>query len=276
MIIGEGIMLGAGGEKASIAVTGLLETDTVTATNGSKTITGVWTQIHNPASDVPEGYTQLEYIESSKTQYIDTGFKPNQDTKAEIKYQTPDTKSHCIAGCDTRWKTKGFSFYPSDAEFGNTAPGGNLPRTGQITIDILDKGVLYRDGTRRWASTSQAFSCDWNFYIFAQNRNGALNEPITEKVYYCKIWDNGTLIRNFIPARRNSDSAIGMYDLANSSFYANAGSDTFAAGTEIPQTVGSFVIDKIKSYGTWNVSNGDGTKTANVLINAATEFEVAL
>ena len=85
MIIGEGIMLGAGGEKASIAVTGLLETDTVTATNGSKTIAGVWTQIHNPASDVPEGYTQLEYIESSKTQYIDTGFKPNQDTKAEIK-----------------------------------------------------------------------------------------------------------------------------------------------------------------------------------------------
>ena len=276
MIIGDGIMLGAGGEKASIAVTGLLETDTVTATNGSKTIAGVWTQIHNPASDVPEGYTQLEYIESSKTQYIDTGFKPNQNTKAEIKYQTPDTKSHCIAGCDTAWKSKGFSFYPSDAEFGNTSQGSGLPRTGQITIDILDKGILYRNGTQRWTSNAQAFSCDWNFYIFAQNRNGAFNEPISEKVYYCKIWDNGTLIRDFIPARRNSDNAIGMYDLANSSFYANAGSDVFAAGAEIPQTVGVFIIDKIKSYGTWNVSNGDGTKTANVLINAATEFEVAL
>ena len=276
MIIGEGIMLGAGGEKASITVTGLSETDTVTATNGSKTITGVWTQIRNPASDVPEGYTQLEYIESSKTQYIDTGFKPNQNTKAEIKYQTPDTKSHCIAGCDTAWKSKGFSFYPSDAEFGNASQGSGLHRTGQITIDILDKGVLYRDGTRRWASTSQTFSCDWNFYIFAQNRNGTFNEPISEKVYYCKIWDNGTLVRDFIPARRNSDNAIGMYDLANSSFYANAGSDAFAAGAEIPQTVDVFIIDKIKSYGTWNVSNGDGTKTANVLINAATEFEVAL
>ena len=276
MIIGEGIMLGAGGEKASIVVTGLLETDTVTATNGSKTIAGVWTQIHDPASDVPEGYTQLEYIESSKTQYIDTGFKPNQNTKAEIKYQTPDTKSHCIAGCDTAWKSKGFSFYPSDAEFGNASQGSRLTRTGQITIDILDKGVLYRNGTQSWASTSQTFSCDWNFYIFAQNRNGTFNEPISENVYYCKIWDNGTLVRDFIPARRNSDSAIGMYDLANSSFYANAGSDAFAAGAEIPQTVDVFIIDKIKSYGTWNVSNGDGTKTANVLVNAATEFEVAL
>jgi hypothetical protein len=30
---------------------------------------------------LPEGYTQLDYIESTGTQYIDTGFKPNQDTK---------------------------------------------------------------------------------------------------------------------------------------------------------------------------------------------------
>ena len=50
MIIGDGIVLGAGGATASIFVTGLSETDTVTATNGSKTKTGVWTQKPNPAS----------------------------------------------------------------------------------------------------------------------------------------------------------------------------------------------------------------------------------
>lgn len=42
MIIGDGIMLGTGGESASIFVTGLSETDTVTATNGIKTIIGKW------------------------------------------------------------------------------------------------------------------------------------------------------------------------------------------------------------------------------------------
>lgn len=42
MIIGDGIMLGAGGESASILVTGLNEADTVTATNGIKTIIGKW------------------------------------------------------------------------------------------------------------------------------------------------------------------------------------------------------------------------------------------
>ena len=43
MIIGDGIVLGAGGETASIFVTGLSETDTITATNGSDTKIGVWT-----------------------------------------------------------------------------------------------------------------------------------------------------------------------------------------------------------------------------------------
>ena len=77
MIIGDGIVLGAGGEKASIFVTGLSETDTVTATKGSKTLTGKWTQIPNPvAHGLPDGYTELEYIESTGTQRIDTGVLP--------------------------------------------------------------------------------------------------------------------------------------------------------------------------------------------------------
>ena len=42
MIIGDGIVLGAGGEHASIFITGLSKTDTVTATNGIKTIIGKW------------------------------------------------------------------------------------------------------------------------------------------------------------------------------------------------------------------------------------------
>ena len=36
---------------------------------------------------LPSGYTQYEYIESSGTQYIDTGFKPNQNTRTVIDFQ---------------------------------------------------------------------------------------------------------------------------------------------------------------------------------------------
>ena len=91
-IIGDGIMLGAGGESASIFATGLSETDTVSATKGSKTKMGVWTQKPNPASVVPDGYTQLEYIESTGTQYIDTGISvPHESLKVVVQFSTSNT-----------------------------------------------------------------------------------------------------------------------------------------------------------------------------------------
>ena len=69
---------------ASISVTGLSETDTVTATNGSKTLTGKWVQKPNPAiHGLPDGYTQLEYIQSTGTQYIDTGYSTENASKLQ-------------------------------------------------------------------------------------------------------------------------------------------------------------------------------------------------
>ena len=67
----------SGGMTASIIVNGLSENDTVTASNGSKTKNAVWTN----NVPLPEGYTQVEYIQSTGTQYIDTGFKPNSNTR---------------------------------------------------------------------------------------------------------------------------------------------------------------------------------------------------
>ena len=88
MIIGDGIMLGTGGETASIFVTGLSEADTVAATKNGKSIAGNWTQIPNPAwHGLPDGYTELEYIQSTGTQYIDTEFKPKGTTKIICDFQ---------------------------------------------------------------------------------------------------------------------------------------------------------------------------------------------
>ena len=39
--------------------------------------------------ELPSGYRQLNYIESSGTQYIDTGFKHNQDSRIVAQLQQP-------------------------------------------------------------------------------------------------------------------------------------------------------------------------------------------
>ena len=52
------------------------------------------------------------------------------------------------------------------------------------------------------------------------------------KLRSCKIYDNGTLVRDFIPCK-NASGVVGLWDDVNSAFYQNAGSGTFTAGPEI-------------------------------------------
>ena len=62
------------------------------------------------------------------------------------------------------------------------------------------------------------------------------------RIYYCKIWDNNILFRNFIPCYRKSDNVAGLYDLVNGVFYTNAGTGTFIKGNDIPYKNSVFLI----------------------------------
>lgn len=180
-------------------------------------------------SQLPSGYTQLEYIESSGTQYIDTGLKPTQDYSMTIKCQSTGIDSNTYAGCDTNWQNTGFFVGVDVFEFGN-AGIARIQNYGENPIVLtLDKTGGYKDGVKTWNNASTAtFQTVSNLTLFALNRNGTMREYLTGKIYYCTISDNGTLVRNFIPCK-NPDGVIGMYDTIGKQFYANAGTGNFTA-----------------------------------------------
>ena len=92
---------GGGGPAASIFVTGLSETDTVTATKGSKTLTGKWTQKPNPAAHgLPDGYTELEYIEGAGAQWLNTNISSsdNMEIEVDFTYTALDSTEDFICG----------------------------------------------------------------------------------------------------------------------------------------------------------------------------------
>ena len=286
MIIGDGIILGAGGETASIFVTGLSETDTVTATKDGKTIIGKWTQKPNPvAHGLPDGYTELEYIESTGTQCFDTGIKASSKVGAEIDYfdfVTNGTSENILfSGSNGSWGAqlgmnnqmgygKTYAYYGYD---GNTG----LPIETACKYK-LENGVLYKNGQQVYSNNFSSFSYNYNIYLLAQNWAGTIRNHIKLKLKSFKMWESKILVRDFIPAKRNSDGSIGMYDLVTKSFFTNAGTGVFKAGAEIPHTIGGFMIDKIKDYGTWTVTATYGTKTAtqDVLVDSANVFNVKI
>ncbi len=178
----------------------------------------------------------VEYIQSSGTQYIDTGFKPNQDTGVHIVFEPTTTQE---------WRgIFGARSASGVAEYGLDIPNGTQIRsmygsgsTGAIkTVDTVvakftahkDKNICTINGDTL-ISDAETFSPGYSLWLFDKNTTGKSWHPGSLKMYSCQIYDNGTLVRDFIPCK-NSSGTVGLYDNVNGVFYTNAGSGTFTAG----------------------------------------------
>ena len=192
-------------------------------------------------SKLPSGYTELEYIQSSGTQYIDTGFKPNQDTRVVTKFDMLQT--------DTAWrKLWGSASGSYDLDFAlwnfgttklqsyhGTKTNNSVPITG-MSLDVDANKNIWKYSGETITFDKNNFTCAYSMYIFDMNKNNDPNYlPGMMKLYLFKIYDNDVLVRDFIPCK-NSSGTIGLYDSVNNQFYQNAGTGTFIAGPEIPST----------------------------------------
>ena len=191
---------------------------------------------------LPDEYTQLEFIESSGTQYIDTGYKANQKTEYEVEFSYSSMLSSSngfVIGSRISSDSENISL---TCDFGDTFVGrGNTYAHLSIPTIINQKykfkvteNSIIRDGTviSQIANNFGDETGTYNVRLFNLNQNGVFTRNFSGKIYNCKIWDNGELVREFIPCKRNGDSILGMYDTVNNVFYTNAGSGTFTAGQE--------------------------------------------
>lgn len=188
---------------------------------------------------LPSGYTELEYIQSSGTQYIDTGFKPNQDTRVVTKFDMTQT--------DTAWRKlwgSGSGSYNLDFALWNDGTTKLQSYYGTKTnnaVPITSMSLNVDANKNIWEYSSETitfdknnFTCAYSMYIFNVNKdNSSAYLPGMMKLYLFKIYDNDVLVRDFIPCK-NPSGAIGLYDTVNNQFYQNVGSGTFIAGPEIP------------------------------------------
>lgn len=182
---------------------------------------------------LPNELQEVEYIESTGTQFINTGFTPNQNTKVSLTVQKDASQSGSMFGSRVSNQSQAYTFQisSSDKQFISGYGGGTEPSNtvndGQVHTLMRDKGDFYVDGVLKVSQTRPDFTCPGNAYLFTMYNNAAPTGGTPMKLYYCKIWDNGTLARNFIPCYRKADSVIGLYDSVNGVFYTNAGTGTF-------------------------------------------------
>lgn len=188
-------------------------------------------------SGLPSGYTQLEYIQSSGTQWINTGFKPNQNTRAALTVDAkPSTAAAWLFGARNGNTDRTFGLLSFNSQYrsdynNSTEEYSTVTPSGKFTVD-KDKNVTKFNGTIGVTAKSGVFQCTYPMSLFANNNAGTAAGFGSFKLYVCQLYDNGTLIRDFVPCK-NSSGAVGLYDLVGAKFYANAGTGTFTAGPEI-------------------------------------------
>ena len=184
---------------------------------------------------LPSGYTQLEYIQSSGTQYVDTGFKPNNNTRVliDVQYTAAPSTNAVLFGARTSATSKNYALmYTSggmlrsdyNAEYTQEWEG---PETSRVVID-KNKEATTIYGTSQ-SYTNATFQCDYNLYLLCLNNAGESRWFSSAKIYSCQIYDNDTLIRDYYPCVDGAGTAC-LYDAVTMDYCYNAGSGSFAKG----------------------------------------------
>lgn len=184
---------------------------------------------------LPSGYKKLEYIQSSGTQYIDTGIIGSYDTRVTADFEVLSIGSGTVfvfgsqANNDVRFCLGITSAGVFRSDYGTEYTSGPSAATGTKYTADKNRNVCTINGTAINSNT-QTFTGTTNIYLFARSYSSLSYSSL--KMYGCKIYSNDVLVRDFIPCKNASD-VVGMWDDVNSTFYGNAGSGTFTAGPGI-------------------------------------------
>ena len=176
------------------------------------------------------GYDFVEYARSLTETYIDTEFSPNQDSRVTMemqkvadssnvsqyifcaRYNTMPAYGTMKPGSDSRWRDD----YARESVFlTNGEMGASI--TQRMVIDKNKNVTHIGHGTVNHIYTNFTTPNTMALYGCFEN-GGSMDWDIDISLYWCRIYDNGILIRNYYPVKRQTDSVVGFYDFVNERF----------------------------------------------------------
>lgn len=218
-----------------------LKTETFYANQGTGTF-GVGAQIPN------EAHFEIEYLKSTGTQYIDTGIIASNSMTYELKF-THTSHGGAVFGAwnDSTDRTLFLSIhavsnyydyyayntnYNSYANYGLSADNKPIIATWDgSSINLYNSSMSLLKGK---TASYPDFTTGLNFHLFGIKYPATVDVAANSvSIYYCKIWQNGVLVRDLIPVKLVSDDTVCMYDKVNDEYYTNKGTGSFIGGGEI-------------------------------------------
>lgn len=191
---------------------------------------------------LPNGYTQLRYIQSSGTQYINTRYKPSGNAlRVVMKFRYTAAYSGLSLFGNHTSTPYSLTVYGARPTFwvGNSSDVSCGPQTElnvDYTLDVTaENGTITAiwNGIEYTATYSGDLYTEQPIFIFGGNSNGALAEAGNGyQLEMYQLYDGGVLVRDYVPAK-SSAGVVGLYDNVEGVLDPNAGSGAFTEGPSI-------------------------------------------
>lgn len=226
-------------------------------------------------------YTELQYISADGIdQYIDTGLNVNNYASAfrletKMKFNSIPNSYSLLFGTGYRSSDTnptvlnyGIGYYSSASAtnyaivLGQTVSANAMDSNAPIDINnpstiIHTKSAITQNSysidnnlTSRTGNFASSYRTLKIFCGINASSSGTRNAPYyfsNSSLYeYFRIYNDQTLIAEFVPAKRKIDNEIGLFETVTEAFFTNQGTGTFTYG-ELPTSNDIYVYDN----GTW-------------------------
>lgn len=194
-------------------------------------------------SGLPDGYTAVDYLQSSGVQWIEMGVAPNQNTKAVLKIKINDFSSQGSSLIGSRTGTNSndqfftyldnygggrFLFRMDGQTEATTFSGVKTNTFYTITLSGTEMKAELADGTAVFSKTFSVpdFTSTVTMALF---KSKPFNDGFRGRIYRCKHYSGNELIQDFVPCL-DTRGVPCMFDLVSQKSFYNKGYGSFTWG----------------------------------------------
>lgn len=218
---------------------------------------------------------EVEWLESTGTQWIDTGVSIPADHQiamfvdGQFTSTTSGTYAYCSVVAENTaqrsrfgigWRDPGTWSYPY-GNYGNILFGAADTSRHTFRLDAAN-GTYGVDQTTYSCPQTDGWGTDYTIYLFAANNWGSAAGFASMRIYGAKFYKNGVLVRDLIPVRKND---IGyLYDKVSGQFFGNQGTGAFLYGGDVPSYLFKPVLRKYGIRTSYTVDEANGSDPYSV------------
>ena len=255
---------------------------------------------------LPSEFTEVEYVKSTKAQYIDTNVYPSNTTEIVMKidfkneiavvdssvqnsfFGTSDVNNNmCFSSNFGGGETEGRNLHnwcdvayengEKDSSFKITEEADRVPAVFTRRSGFVSYGTIKTTtATTSWERMSTTMLLFGNNNPNKGGKNSFTRHDMY--LYYCKIYDGGVAVRDYVPCVRNEDGVAGLYDFISQEFFVSTTGTNLVPGgvaeekTSFRSFKDYFIDQNIAYSSTKDTLSGSGSLSNPFVVRSTEAF----